>query len=75
LLGSSERFIDLIRGRGVAIESRSNGTLVLRGVPEELAIQAWQAAEQCGVGVRSLTPSRNSLEEIFLKAVREGAAK
>ncbi|GDY08947.1 ABC transporter ATP-binding protein [Planctomycetia bacterium] len=73
LLGPPERFIDVLRGRGVPIESRSDGVLVLRGAPQELAAQAWQVAEQCGVGVRSLTPSRNSLEEIFLKAVREGA--
>lgn len=73
LLGSVEQFIDEFRGRGVSIESRSDGVLVLRGAPQELAAQAWQVAEQCGVGVRSLTPSRNSLEEIFLNAVREGA--
>ncbi|MBC7819261.1 MAG: ABC transporter ATP-binding protein [Planctomycetaceae bacterium] len=74
LLGPSDRFIELIRGRGVAIDARPNDTLVLHGPPEELAGEVWQSAAQCGVGVRSITPSRNSLEEIFLKAVREGDA-
>jgi ABC-2 type transport system ATP-binding protein len=71
LLGSSDRFIDLIRGRGIGVTLQSNGKLVLKGAPEELAGQVWHTANECGVGVRSLTPSQNSLEEIFLKAVRE----
>ena len=70
LLGSAERFIDLIRGRGIGIDARSNGTVVLQGAPEELADQVWQSARECGISVRSMTPSRNSLEEIFLNAVR-----
>ena len=71
LLGSADRFIDLIRGRGIGVTRESNGTLVLQGAPDELAGQVWHTANECGVGVRSLTPSQNSLEEIFLKAVRE----
>lgn len=74
LLGPSERFLELIRGRGVTIDARPNDTLVLHGPPDELACQVWELAAQCGVGVRSITPSRNSLEEIFLRAVREGNA-
>ncbi len=74
LLGSSERFVELIRARGVTIDVRLNDTLVLHGPPDALAAQVWQSAAECGVGVRSITPSRNSLEEIFLKAVREGSA-
>lgn len=74
LLGAADRFVEAIQRRGVAVESRSDGVLVLRGEPQALANQVWQIAQQCGVGVRSLTPSRNSLEEIFLKAVRDGSA-
>jgi ABC-2 type transport system ATP-binding protein len=74
LLGSSDRFVEWIRGRGVAVDARPDDTLVLRGSPEELTSLVWESATQCGVCVRSITPSRNSLEEIFLKAVREGAA-
>ncbi len=33
----------------------------------------WQWARETGVGIRSITPSRNSLEQIFLDAVRGGA--
>ena len=72
LLGVADRFVEAIRSRGISIEARSNGGLVLMGAPDQLAAHVWQAADASGVGVRSMTPSRNSLEEIFLNAVREG---
>jgi ABC-2 type transport system ATP-binding protein len=72
LLGAPDRFVDAIRGRGINIDVRSNGCLVLLGAPDQLAPEVWQAANVSGVGVRSMTPSRNSLEEIFLNAVRGG---
>lgn len=74
LLGSSDRFVDLLRSRGIGAAARSNGTVVLPGAPDELADHVWHAARECGVGIRGMTPSRNSLEEIFLKAVREEPA-
>ena len=43
--------------------------LLIPGSPEELS-HVWQVANECGVGLRSMTPSRNSLEEIFVNAVR-----
>lgn len=72
LLGAPDRFVESIRSRGVNIEQRSSGDVVLMGSPDQLSKQAWQVANECGVGIRSMTPSRNSLEEIFLNAVRGG---
>lgn len=74
LLGVADRFVDAIRARGINLEIRTNGGLVLKGAPDQLAPEVWQAADSTGVGIRSMTPSRNSLEEIFLNAVR-GAAQ
>ncbi len=70
LLGEPTRFLNTMRSRGVPLEERSNGSLLLHGDPTALASDVWKLASECGVGVRSLTPSRNSLEEIFLNAVR-----
>ncbi|MBS0206109.1 MAG: ABC transporter ATP-binding protein [Planctomycetes bacterium] len=75
LMGDSDRFVETIRGRGIAANLQSNGGILLQGIPDHLATHVWQAASACGVGVRSLTPSRNSLEEIFLSAVREGGSR
>ncbi len=74
LLGVATQFIETIRSRGIGIEQRAADAVVLHGAPQQLAEQVWQAAGACGVGVRSMTPSRNSLEEIFLNAVRQGGA-
>jgi hypothetical protein len=71
LLGPAERFLKLIRDHGIGVATQANGTVVLQGPPDELADQVWRLARESGVGVRSITPSRNSLEEIFIKAVRE----
>jgi ABC-2 type transport system ATP-binding protein len=72
LHGKPDPFVDLIRQRGVPVTVQPSGTLVLQGIPNELAEPVWQAARDSGVGVRSMISSRNSLEEIFINAVREG---
>ena len=70
LLGPPEAMIARFRAQGIDVAQPTNGLLVLRGDPEELTQFAWQMAGECGVGIRSMTPSKNSLEEIFLNAVR-----
>ena len=70
LNGSAERFVGVLQARGCDITTLPNGSIVLRGAAEELTPLVWQTATECALGVRSITPSRNSLEEIFLKAVR-----
>lgn len=72
LSGTSDEFVQKMRTRGIGIEQLANGSMVLSGNPDQLAGGVWQAARECGLGVRSMSPSRNSLEEIFLNAVRGG---
>ena len=72
LLGSSVAFLDRIRQRGIEFDAVSSETVVLKGAPDDLTGVVWQAATESGVGIRSMTPSRNSLEEIFVNAVRMG---
>ena len=71
LLGPPDRFVQKLGEVGLAVEADSDGMLTVLGAEEQLSQRVWQTARECGVGVRSLTPSRNSLEEIFLNAVRE----
>jgi ABC-2 type transport system ATP-binding protein len=70
LLGSTEKLLERLRQRGIGVTLQANGRIQLDGSPTELAGLVWREAGECGVGVRSMTPSRNSLEEIFVKAVR-----
>ena len=72
LLGSSERFQELAVRDGYQVESGSPGTLTIRPADEQLADRIWQWARDAGVAVKSLVPSRNSLEQVFLECVREG---
>ena len=71
LFGSPEPLLEWFRTHGNPPITRSNGSIVLPGPPDALASQVWQLAREHHIGIRSLTPSRNSLEEIFLRAVRE----
>jgi ABC-2 type transport system ATP-binding protein len=70
LLGPADTFVNRIRQQGTNVEVRPNETLVLHGQPDQLSSLVWQTARDCHLGIRSLTPSRNSLEEIFINAVR-----
>jgi ABC-2 type transport system ATP-binding protein len=71
LTGESAGFVNQLREQGFHVETTRNGTLVIEGPQHELADQVWRIARESGVGVRSLVPSRNSLDEIFLAAVQE----
>ena len=70
LLGPSEPFLERLRQQGIAVATPVNGLIIPPGTGEALAAAVWRTAQECQVGVRSLTPARNSLEEIFLNAVR-----
>ncbi|WP_373650626.1 ABC transporter ATP-binding protein [Schlesneria sp. DSM 10557] len=70
LAGPAEVMVERFRERGIEVTQPAHGHLVLKGNPDELTQTAWQVATECGVGVRSMTPARNTLEEIFLNAIR-----
>jgi ABC-2 type transport system ATP-binding protein len=69
--GNVQGFIGELRNRGIGMTDRPDGTLVAEGDPDQIAPVAWESARRCGASIRSLRPSQNSLEEIFLKAVRQ----
>jgi len=55
-------------GGQVAVNDDGSLQIVLGGA--DAARQVWRLAAEAGVGLRSLMPSRNSLDQIFLDAVR-----
>ncbi|HID77938.1 MAG TPA: ABC transporter ATP-binding protein [Planctomycetaceae bacterium] len=59
------------RAAGMAVRCEDDRTLVLADTDAASAQQLWQWAGQLGVGIRSFQPARDSLEAIFLGAVRE----
>lgn len=55
----------------VKVERRENGDLTVIGDMEMLAKNIWKWSDEAGVPIRSLTPAFNSMEQIFLDAVKE----
>ena len=60
-----------IRQEGMKVETGVNGTLTVVGAGDDVSANIWDWARQCGVGVQSLIPAKNSLEQIFIEAVQE----
>jgi len=72
VLGNPEKFISRVRSEGLSVEQGPDGTLNVHGLNASTTHRIWQWASELGVGVRLLRPAKNSLEEIFVEAVREG---
>ena len=71
LLGNPDAFIHGLSQENITHELASDGMLLVRGPVDEMTTRIWGLAERTGTGIRSLAPSRNSLEDIFLQAVQE----
>ena len=71
LFGDTSGFVQQLRSRDIVVDEGEHGALLVRGPEAALASEVWRIANQCGVTLRSLYPSRNSLEEIFLEAVKD----
>jgi ABC-2 type transport system ATP-binding protein len=61
------------RKNGVETSVEENGTLAMHPVDESNVARVWAWARATGVGVRSLTPARNSLEQVFMDAIRDSS--
>ena len=71
VIGSAENFMHQLTASGLTVEPAENGAIIVRGQEDELTNRVWSVARKNHVAIRSLAPSRNSLEEIFLSAVQE----
>ena len=68
--GEEEAFLRDLEASGLSGELEGQ-EIVLAGDEQDLSRQVMRLASERGVAIRRLSPSRNSLEETFLKAVRE----
>jgi len=71
LSGDRDAYQACLTARGVQSEVLSLRQLRVYGDADALNEPLWSAATESGCLVRSLSPSKNSLEQIFLSAVRE----
>ncbi len=68
--GSAEAFANVLREEQMQVSIGAFGTLVVSGDTEEHIQRIWRLAAEHDTVLRSLTPARNSMESIFLDAVR-----
>ena len=71
ILGSTDRFLKHLRQKQIRAEKLSDQIVRAWGSEEAVAPVLWSAAVKSDVAIRSVLPSRTSLEKIFLKAVRK----
>jgi ABC-2 type transport system ATP-binding protein len=71
--GDPAGLVKRIESEGYEVEAGHWGEFTVRGLHEEQTADLWGWAQQCEVGIQTLTPARNSLEQIFIEAVRKHA--
>ncbi|MEZ6042152.1 MAG: ABC transporter ATP-binding protein [Planctomycetaceae bacterium] len=69
--GDLEAMANQLTENGLRFEHQPARSLKVFGSLEEVSSIIWKCAESTGAVIRSIQPSRNSLEQIFLDAVRE----
>ena len=71
VLNNREEFVQMAQQDGINVDRADDGTLTLQLNDEQTTDNIWAWAQQANCTIRSLQPARNSLEEIFVNAVRE----
>ncbi len=72
VFGPPDKLLERIRREGQEVRLEPDGTLALTAA-NGVAERVWDWAREAGVGIRAFAPAKNSLEQIFLEAVREGS--
>ena len=73
VVGDPQLLSDHLTRAGLLVSVGGDGTLTVNVNSEDTEQLIWQSAQQLDVGIRALAPAKNSLEKIFLDAVREEA--
>jgi ABC-2 type transport system ATP-binding protein len=70
--GDFQPLVERIRASGGRVSVMEDGLLQVEIEGVDATDRIWRWASEAGIGLRSVMPSRNSLEQIFLDAVRGG---
>jgi ABC-2 type transport system ATP-binding protein len=69
--GDASRLIESLRGQGHTIQQRDALTFFIEAIDVSETAFIWDSAAAATTGILSMTPVRNSLEQVFMNAVRE----
>ena len=70
ILGDAVQLADRLRRQVAQVTLDDSGTLIVQDDSPHLSERIWALARELDVGIRTLVPAQNSLEEIFMQAVR-----
>ena len=71
LAGPVESFREKVESEGCELRSGREGALTIHGLGEDAAEHIWRWSRETGVALRAMAPATNSLEDVFLQAIRE----
>lgn len=71
LIGDREAFLNALNEEGIPCQTDDFGNVEVQGPVTEVTASVWRIAGKTQTAIRSLAPSRNSLEDIFINAVQE----
>ena len=74
-VGSSSALERSLTDRGMTTEATDEGWLSVSGTSDDTTATIWQAARETETIIRALTPAKNSMEAIFLDAVRGASSR
>jgi hypothetical protein len=61
----------LLTRAGIGVLEATEDNLQIQGTEQSVIDSVWRIAAEKGIVVQSITPARNSLEEVFMNTVRE----
>lgn len=71
--GDAHRMAVRLKERGATVEEQDDGGLSVSAEDGDIGKLIFATAHEADVGIQSLTPTQNSLEAIFMDAVKESA--
>ena len=71
VFGDAAPLLAAVAADGKQAKQHFDGSIAIQGIDISNVEQVWKWSHATGVGIRSLKPACNSMEQIFLDAVRE----
>jgi ABC-2 type transport system ATP-binding protein len=71
LLAENPEFERLLQAAGLQVERVPGGEWLVTGSDYSVSTKVWEIAQASKTTIQSLKPAKNSLEEVFLSAVKE----
>ena len=67
VVGSAQELVQTLNQEGLTASLTDRGTVMLKDVNDVSSV--WSCAKRTGIRIRSMTPAKNTLEQVFIDAV------